>query len=121
MIAVGDRAELSFTVGEADTARALGSGDVAVLATPRALAWLEAATVAAVAAALDPAETTVGTEVELSHLLPTPIGARVAVTAMVREVAGRRVTFQVAATNPDGATALRGQIVRARVARSRFQ
>ncbi|MFI5100538.1 MAG: hypothetical protein ACHQE5_08495 [Actinomycetes bacterium] len=39
--------ELEFVVGEPDTAVALGSGDVPVLATPRLLAWLEAATVAA--------------------------------------------------------------------------
>jgi fluoroacetyl-CoA thioesterase len=32
-------------VTDADTAAALGSGDVPVLATPRLIAWMEAATV----------------------------------------------------------------------------
>ena len=50
-----------------DTATALGSGDVAVLATPRLLAWLEAATVAAAADVVGPGETSVGTRVELEH------------------------------------------------------
>ena len=60
---------------EADTARALGSGDVDVLGTPRALALAEAATVRAAAAALTPGQTTVGTHVELDHLAPSPVGA----------------------------------------------
>ena len=48
----GDSATLEFTVTEDDTAVALGSGDLPVLATPRLLAWCEAATCAAVEAAL---------------------------------------------------------------------
>jgi predicted thioesterase len=38
-----------FEVTDADTATALGSGDVPVLATPRLIAWMEAATVQSVA------------------------------------------------------------------------
>ena len=37
-------ATLTFDVTDEDTARALGSGDVEVLATPRLLAWCEATT-----------------------------------------------------------------------------
>ncbi len=40
-------ATLSFTVTDDDTAAALGSGSLPVLATPRLLAWCEAATCAA--------------------------------------------------------------------------
>ena len=43
-------ATLSFTVTDADTALAVGSGDLPVLGTPRLLAWCEAATCAAVEA-----------------------------------------------------------------------
>ena len=39
-------------VTDTDTAAALGSGDVPVLATPRLIAWMEAATVRAAAALL---------------------------------------------------------------------
>jgi predicted thioesterase len=120
MIAVGDGADLTFQVTQADTARAMGSGDVDVLATPRVLAWLEAATVAAVAPGLAPQETTVGSRVELAHIRPSPVGAQVVVRARVSAATDRRVEFEVDATNPDGAIAVRGRIVRARVSRSVF-
>lgn len=120
MIAIGECASLGFEVTGSDTARALGSGDVDVLATPRALAWLEAATVSAVADGLDPDETSVGTVVELTHLVPTPIGERVSVQARVSAATDRRIEFTVQLINPDGRIAVQGRIVRARVPRSRF-
>lgn len=62
-IQVGDSATREFVVGDEDTATALGSGDVSVLGTPRAIAWAESVTVAAVAERLDDNETTVGSRV----------------------------------------------------------
>lgn len=120
MISVGDRATLHFVVTEADTAAQLGSGDVGVLGTPRLLAWLEAATVAALAGQVPVEETTVGARVELTHLAPSPVGAEVAVTSQISEVAGRRITFQVRATNPDGQLVGEGEILRVRAPRDRF-
>jgi fluoroacetyl-CoA thioesterase len=54
-------------VTDADTAAALGSGDVPVLATPRLIAWMEAATVRAAAAFLVKGQTTVGTAIRIEH------------------------------------------------------
>jgi len=54
-------------VTDADTAVALGSGDVPVLGTPRLIAWMEAATVRAAAGVLDPGQTTVGTAIRIEH------------------------------------------------------
>ena len=71
----GLRAGFAYTVTEADTAVAAGSGDVPVLATPRVLALAERATVQAVAGALGPEATTVGARVELEHLQASPVGA----------------------------------------------
>src|SRR5688572_19421107 len=73
----GLSATVTLTVTEADTAIALGSGDVPVLATPRIVALVEEATVAAVAPVLDDGATTVGTRVELDHHAPTRVGATV--------------------------------------------
>jgi fluoroacetyl-CoA thioesterase len=70
----GLRAAFRHTVTEADTAAAIGSGEVPVLATPRVLALAERATVAAVAGALQAGATTVGTRVELDHLAPSLVG-----------------------------------------------
>ncbi len=71
---MGPMASLDFTVTAADTARAVGSGDLDVLGTPRLLAWMEAATCAALAEDLDEAETSVGTAVSAGA--PAPECAR---------------------------------------------
>jgi predicted thioesterase len=108
-----------LSVTEADTATALGSGDVRVLGTPRVLALAEAATVAATAGRLPAGATTVGIRVELSHLAPTPVGGTVAAEAILSTVDGRRLTFTVAVH--DGATvAARGQVERVVVDREAF-
>ena len=77
----GLSARVALTVGEADTAQTLGSGDVPVLGTPRVLALCEAATVRATARYLPPGTTTVGTRVELEHLAATPVGGTVTAEA----------------------------------------
>jgi fluoroacetyl-CoA thioesterase len=88
----GLRAAFHYTVTGADTAAAVGSGQVPVLATPRVLALAEQATVAAVAGALEAGATTV---VELDHLAPSPVGADLEVQAVLERVAGRRLQFDV--------------------------
>ena len=117
----GQSATLEFTVVDDDTAAAVGSGDLAVLGTPRLLAWCEAATVAAVADSLDRNQTTVGTRVALEHLAASPVGQRVEVTAAVVYVDGRLVRFQVAATHvEDGRLVGTGEVTRVVVDRERF-
>ena len=91
----GLRAAFRYTVTGADTAVAVGSGQVPVLATPRVLALAEQATVAAVAGALEAGATTVGVRVELDHLAPSPVGADLEVQAVLERVAGRRLQFAV--------------------------
>jgi fluoroacetyl-CoA thioesterase len=91
----GLEAAFRYTVAEADTAAAVGSGDVPVLATPRVLALAERATVAAVAGALAAGATTVGVRVELDHLVPSPVGTEPEVDAVLERVAGRRLEFAV--------------------------
>ena len=119
-IQVGDSATLEFVVGDPDTATALGSGDVAVLATPRAIAWAEAATLAAVADRLEPGETTVGSKVGVEHAAASQVGATVVATALVAEVDRRRVLFEVTLVNPDGRTAMSGTVHRVVVDREQF-
>lgn len=121
---VGRSSSLTFEVGDADTALALGSGDVPVLATPRLLAWLEAATVDALAGSIGSDSTSVGTRVELEHLAATPVGAIVVVTASVSYVDGRLVRFEVAAEHVlDGGSPVvvaTGRVTRVVVDRARF-
>jgi predicted thioesterase len=115
----GLTATVELIVSDVDTAVALRSGDVAVLATPRVLALVEEATVAAVAPVLEPGLTTVGTRVELDHLAATVVGARVVARATLTAVDGRRLGFEVLLTEDDQVAA-RGRVERAVVVRERF-
>jgi fluoroacetyl-CoA thioesterase len=109
-----------YEVGEADTAIALGSGDVPVLGTPRLLAWLEAATVAAAAPFLADGQTSVGIEVHIRHRRPSAIGSLVRVHALAHDPENGRITFDVRAEAADGTVLADGQVVRAVVERSAF-
>ncbi|HSQ37487.1 MAG TPA: thioesterase family protein [Acidimicrobiia bacterium] len=115
----GASASAALAVSPADTAPALASGDLPVLATPRLLALCEEATVAALAPFLEEGETTVGSRVELEHLAPSAPGARVEATAILEAVAGPRLTFAVTAREGDR-TVGRGTIERVVVDRLRF-
>ena len=89
--------ELRFTVTDVDTAIALGSGDVPVLATPRLLAWLEAATVAAATDLIDASSTTVGIEVSMRHRRASGVGALVAVEVLSVAEQDRGLVFELLA------------------------
>src|SRR6266581_9289163 len=93
-LAPGLMASVRIAVSDTDTANAIGSGDVPVLATPRLLALAEAAAVAAVTPHLEPGVTSVGTSVALEHKRASPVGAQVVVEAELTEVDGRRLVFR---------------------------
>ena len=112
----------SHIVTSADTAIALGSGDVPVLATPRLIAWLEAATVDA-CPELGADETSVGTRVDIEHLAATPLGARVDTHAEVVHRDGRLLRFAVTAHHDAGGGPVliaQGQVTRVVVRREPF-
>jgi fluoroacetyl-CoA thioesterase len=115
----GLRGDAKMTVTDADTARALGSGDVDVLGSPRLIALCEEATIAAVSNSLDAGSTTVGMRVQFDHLQPTAIGVDVTAEAVLERIDGRRLVFNVSATDPGGLVAA-GKIVRVLVDVERF-
>lgn len=121
---VGSTTSLTFEVTAADTAEALLSGDVAVLATPRLVAWVEAASVAAIRDWLPAGFTSVGTRVNVDHLAASPVGANVEVHAEVVAGTGRSVEFRVRAEHWSGRSdrrnVLRGSLTRAVVDKQRF-
>lgn len=118
-LTAGLTARVELTVTDADTAQAMGSGDVPVLGTPRVLALAEAATVAATAAKLTPGSTTVGTRVDLEHTAPSPIGTTVTATATLAKVDGRRLLFEVQVT-AGGQAVAEARVERMLVDRQRF-
>jgi predicted thioesterase len=116
----GAQAVVRHQVTANDTAGALGSGDLEVLATPRLLAWCEHATVQALVGRLAEAESTVGTRVELTHQRATRVGAEVTVRADLVHVDGRLLRFDVVAEAADGTMLGHGQVTRVVVDRARF-
>jgi len=118
-LAAGLKGEARLVVGDADTARALGSGAVEVLGTPRLVALLEEATIDAVDRYLDDGSTTVGMRVQVDHLHPTPIGAEVVAEAYLDKIDGRRITFTVTASDSGGLVAA-GKVTRVVVDVNRF-
>ncbi len=89
------------TVNETNTAIALGSGDMPVFATPAMMALMENAAMLAVAAELPEGSTTVGGQIEASHLKPSPIGAEISATATLEKIDGRKLYFKVSASQDD--------------------
>ncbi len=117
---VGERGVVVAVVSDDDTALALGSGGLAVLGTPRLLAWCEAATCGALGGRLPPGSSSVGTAATLEHLAPSAVGETVTVVAVVRSVEGRRIGFEVEATDAGGTVVGRGTVERVVVDDERF-
>lgn len=95
----GRRARATLTVAAADTAKAIGSGDVEVLATPRVLALAERAAVEALGDSLPEGRTSVGSWVELQHHEPTRVGVEVTAEAVLLGVHGRRLEFSISVSD----------------------
>jgi fluoroacetyl-CoA thioesterase len=108
-----------MVVGDADTAIALGSGDVAVLGTPRVVALVEQAAIEALRGAVTEGNTTVGMRVQLDHLRPTGVGIRVTADAVLERIEGRRLVFTVSVNDPRGLVAA-GRVTRVLVDPERF-
>ena len=96
---------LSFTatttVNQNNTAKALGSGDMDVFATPAMVALMENAARTAVAPHLEAGQTTVGTQITTSHIKASALGATISATATLTAVDGRSLTFAITAREGD--------------------
>ena len=89
--------ELTFVVESKHAIEFSDDSMPAVLATPILIGLMERTARLSLAPLLDANERTVGMEIDLRHLAPTPVGATVAVTTRVVRAEGREVTFQVEA------------------------
>ena len=86
-----------IVAGPEHTAPFVGSGRIAVLATPVMINLIEAAALAAVEQLLPSGHQSLGIQLDVSHTAATPVGLRVTATAEVSHVQGRTITFRVAA------------------------
>lgn len=102
MLEKGLSAQSRTTVCRENTAVRMGSGDMEVFATPAMVALMENAAMTAVAAELPEGSTTVGAEMNATHIKPSGLGAEIAATAVLTEVEGRKLTFNVGARDAGG-------------------
>ena len=117
---VGEKNSVELVVTESDTALAMKSGSLKVLATPKLICLVEEAA-ATLAEKFLPAEyTSVGISVDVKHIAPTPVGLKVRVEVELTEVDGRKLTFAVNASDAEGAV-LNGRHDRFIVNREKFQ
>ena len=89
--------EATRTVGPADLASAIGSGQLDVFATPVMLGLIELAAASAVDHLLEEGSTTVGTHLDVRHIAPSPSGIEVRARAELVAVDGRKLSFTVEA------------------------
>lgn len=113
-------AEATVTVSDANTAKAVKSGSLAVFATPAMTALMEEATCTAAAALLDEGETTVGTRICITHDRPSPVGEKITAAAVLEKAEGRKLTFSVSACDSRGNTIGKGTIERFVVLTDKF-
>lgn len=102
MLEKGLSARSVTTVTAEKTAAAMGSGDLPVFATPAMVALMEHVAMTAVAGELPEGSTTVGSEMNTTHLKPSGLGAEITATAVLTAVEGRKLTFNVGARDEGG-------------------
>lgn len=110
----------SLRVSDAHTAIALGSGTLAVFATPMMVALMEAAAVDCVERKLPPGHTSLGTHIDVEHIAGSPAGATIQATAELVKIDGRNLTFALEARDEVELIG-RGTHTRAVVEIARFQ
>ncbi len=96
-ISAGLSGRAQILVGPEHTAPFVGSGRIAVLATPVMINVIEAATLDAVEHLLPAGHQSLGIHLDVSHVAATPVGLQVMATAEVVRVEGRTITFRVEA------------------------
>ena len=99
MVKPGTTLERKKVVTKQDAISFLGADVKPSLASPRMIGHMEFACRDAVLPDLDDGQDTVGTHVDVSHLAATPLGDEVTYRATVIEVEGRKLTFEVEASD----------------------
>ena len=98
----------------------LGPDAPSMYSTPAMISLIEGTCVRFLSRFVDPGEQTVGYHVDVRHLAPTPIGKKVTAKVTLKQIEGRRYTFDVEVHNEDGVKIGEGIHERALVDISRF-
>ncbi|MCL2775977.1 MAG: thioesterase family protein [Oscillospiraceae bacterium] len=99
---LGKAATVKTIVSESNTAKAVGSGSLDVFATPMMIALMEKVACECLTDGLEQGQTSVGTQVNVSHTAASPLGAEITATATIEYIFGRRIEFTVTASDGAG-------------------
>lgn len=99
---IGTSFEVNGVVTRENTAKAVGSSDLPVFATPMMMAMMESAAAQCAAQFLDEGMTTVGISIQSSHDAATPVGMKVRAVATITGLDRRRIDFSVEAYDECG-------------------
>lgn len=91
--------QLKYQVQSKDTAQAIGSGDVEVLATPKLLALMEQVSSQSIKSYLPEGYTSVGVEMNIQHLKSTKVGEEIEIESNFVRQDGRKLYFHVVAVS----------------------
>lgn len=91
----GLKNSVAQVVSENDTALAVGSGSLKVLATPKLIALVEKAAADLVEKVLPAEFTSVGTLINFEHTAPTPVNLNFRAEVEITKVDGRKIIFDV--------------------------
>lgn len=96
-VKLGAAGSAHIVVGDQHTAPHVGSGKVAVLATPVMVNLMEAAALDAAERFLPPGHQSLGTHLDVRHIAATPVGMTARARAEVVAIEGRKIHFKVEA------------------------
>ena len=94
---IGEVGELAIPTDMKHAVEFAGDGMPAVVSTPHLVGFLERTARETIAACLETDERSVGIELDIRHLAPTPVGQTIHCRAQVIAVEDRKVTFQIEA------------------------
>lgn len=98
----------------------LGPGVPSMYSTPSMIQLIEGTCVRLISRYVEAGEQSVGFHIDVKHLAPTQIGKTVTSKVVLREVNGRRCTFDVAVHSEDGVKIGEGMHERAIINIDRF-
>lgn len=118
---VGISLKSTLKVSDTDTARVIGSGTLNVLATPAVITLIEKTAWKSVEEYIGNDKCTVGTEINIKHLAPSPVGMTVICKTTLTGINGRKLVFQAVVCDKNGVVVAKGTHIRFIVDSGKFQ
>ena len=98
---IGTSSSATTIVSEKNTAKTVGSGTLEVFSTPMMVALMEEAACLGMVSLLSDGQTSVGTQISVSHVAASKLGNTINASATITKIDGKSVEFDVIAFDGD--------------------